>query len=122
MALDLIITQVPAAVLRDQPEGALPALRLGDTHHPSKETPVGPYRENRRGENPVEMRVRIRMVEADDVHRGARVLLPQVRFEPALPVRMPQADRGTSDYQLAGNEEVVGHGIGGQVREVAQRE
>ena len=58
------------------------------------------------------------VIHADHVHRRPRELVAQVRFEPALPIRVPDRDGGGGEHQLARYEEVVGDRIRGQVRHI----
>ena len=62
------------------------------------------------------------MVEQDDFTRAPAVPLAEVRFEAAFPVAVSDAGGAGRDSELARHEVVVRHRIGGEVREVAERE
>src|SRR2546425_3644389 len=62
------------------------------------------------------------MILHDDVTCLARVRVAEMRFEPALPIRVPERDGARRQDELARHEEVVGDGVGGEVGQIAQPE
>src|SRR5437879_8348141 len=62
------------------------------------------------------------MILHDDVTRLARVRVAEMRFEPALPIRVPERNGARRQDELARHEEVVGDGVGGEVGQIAQPE
>ena len=78
--------------------------------------------EDRRAQDAVEQRVGARVVEQDQLARLPRARLAEMRLEPALPVAVPERRRARRDRELLRHEVVVRDRVGGEVREVAERE
>ena len=62
------------------------------------------------------------MIEQDQLARASRVSLAEVRLEAALPVAVPERRSARRDGELPRHEVVVRDGIGGEMREVTERE
>src|SRR5262249_18697239 len=103
-------------------EDPLPRLVVGDDDHASKDPAIRGRAEDRRTEDAVEQAVGPCVVDEDELTRAPRALGAEMRLEAALPIRMTEARRTRSERQLRGHEIVVGDRIGGEVRQIAERE
>ena len=63
-----------------------------------------------------------RVIEQDELARPPRALRPEMRLEPALPVAVAERRRARRDGELLRHEVVVRDRVGGEMREVAERE
>ena len=70
----------------------------------------------------IEQSVGARMIDQNQLARAAGALGAEMRLEPALPVRVAKPRRARGDGELRRHEVVVRHGIGGEMREVAEPE
>src|SRR5206468_709112 len=122
VARHVVVGKVPPCILEDHLERPTPALALGQVHHPAEQPATGPDAEQRGRNDGVEMRVARRVILEDQLLRLFRVGVAQVGLEAALPVAVAQGSGTRREDQLTGHEKVVGHGVGCQVREVAEPE
>src|SRR3984893_5766625 len=90
---DLLVTQIPAALLLDEMEDPLPRFGVGNVDHPAKDSPVGRRAEDRRAQYPVEMLIGMRMVAKDQLLRGPAETVGDVGIEAALPVAVAERRR-----------------------------
>ena len=90
VARHVVLGQVPAAVLLEQLEHALPRFIVGDDHHAAEDAPVGCRAEDCRAEHAVEQPVRARMIDQDQLASTAGALRPEVRLESTLPIRVAE--------------------------------
>ncbi len=122
MSVDVGIFERPAAVLPGDLSRQLPARAFGEPNHPAEQTPVGSHAEDRGGDDPVEMRVRLAMIQQDDVLRRLRIGVPEMALDARFPVGMPDRGGAAREHELPGDEVVVGDRVGREMTEVAESE
>ena len=122
MPLDVLVGQPPPAALPGHLAGPLPAVGVGETHHPRKRRRlvrtlkiVGAMIRSRCASAS-------RVVQQDHVLGGPGVGVAQVGLDPGLPVGVPHRGGAAGEHELAGDEVVVGDGVGGEMAEVAEAE
>ena len=122
MPLDVRVGQRPPAVLARHLRGPLPAGGLGEVHHAAKQAAVGAHAEDGGRDDPVEVGVRVAVIQQDHVLRRPRVGVPEMGLDPRLPVGVAHGRGAAGEHELAGHEVVVGDGVGREVAQIAQAE